>query len=125
MHVTPSVKEIQTVILRGARKQCPDCGKGKIFNGWNILIARCPFCGCEIRRREGECWAFMYFSTAFLTGIIIVGMFMVHPPSILIGQIFVGCVAIGLILFTIPIRKGIAISIDYLIEGNAPRASKK
>lgn len=57
-------------------------------------------------------------STAFFTGLIVVGMFLFAPSNILVGQIAVGLAGVGFIILTLPIRKGIAFAVDYLSENN-------
>ena len=54
---------------RALRLRCPRCGEGKIFR--RLLTysehTSCPRCGLQYDPR-GESLAFMYVSTAFLTG---------------------------------------------------------
>ena len=79
-------------------------------------MAGCPHCGCAIERRGGDTWFFTYMSTAFLTGLIVLWMFLFPMSNYLLGQIIIiGGWFTGIVL-TLPHRKGIAIAIDYLIE---------
>ena len=57
----------------------------------------------------------MYMSTAGLTGLLVVTMFLLHPRVIWIGQIVVCLAAVALIGFSLPYRKGVAVALDYLI----------
>ena len=58
---------------RALRLRCPRCGEGKIFR--RLLTyseyGSCPRCGLRYDPR-GESLAFMYVSTAFLTGVMVV-----------------------------------------------------
>jgi len=56
----------------------------------------------------------MYFSTAFLTGLFIIAMLLTSPESLATGRIVVVGAALGLYLVTMPLRKAIAIAINYL-----------
>lgn len=58
----------------------------------------------------------MYMSTAGLTGLLVVTMFLLHPRVLWIGQLLVCLAAVALIGFSLPYRKGIAVALDYLIE---------
>jgi hypothetical protein len=58
----------------------------------------------------------MYMSTAGLTGLLVVTMFLLHPRVLWIGQLLVCLGAVALIGFSLPYRKGIAVALDYLIE---------
>jgi uncharacterized protein (DUF983 family) len=104
------------VLLRRALKlRCPRCGEGPIFR--RVVTYKefdaCPRCGFRYDPR-GESLAFMYFSTAFLTGLLIIVMLLTHPESLVTGRIAVVSAALGLYLVTMPLRKSIAIAINYL-----------
>jgi uncharacterized protein (DUF983 family) len=108
------------IVLKHAIKlRCPSCGVGNLFERWNAIADVCSHCGYELKRREGDCWFFMYMSTAFFTGLIIIAMFLVTPSNLLLGQIIVGSLGLACIVLTLPLRKSIAISIDYLLENKS------
>jgi uncharacterized protein (DUF983 family) len=102
-------------LLRGLHHRCPRCGEGPLFAGWNRLHERCSVCGLAFERRSGDTWFFMYMSTAGLTGLLVVTMFLIHPRVIWIGQIVVCLAAVALIGFSLPYRKGVAVALDYLV----------
>ena len=104
------------ILVRGLRTRCPHCGKGRLYRGWLTLVEECSECSCEIKRREGDCWAFLYASTAVITGVFVIMMLITSVSDILIGQVLVGTAAGGLLISTLPHRKGIAIALDYVLE---------
>jgi uncharacterized protein (DUF983 family) len=111
------------VLLRRAFKlRCPRCGEGPIFR--RVLTYKeheaCPSCGFRYDPR-GESLAFMYFSTAFLTGLLIIAMLLIRPQSLVVGRAFVVGAALLLYLVTMPLRKAIAIAINYLHAGEEGR----
>jgi len=111
------------VLLRRALKlRCPRCGEGPIF--LHVLTYKeyeaCPRCAFRYDPR-GESLAFMYFSTAFLTGLLIIAMLLTRPENLVVGRIFVVAAALGLYLVTMPLRKAIAIAINYLHAGEEGR----
>jgi uncharacterized protein (DUF983 family) len=100
---------------RALRLRCPRCGEGKIFR--RLLTYRehtsCPRCGLHYDPR-GESLAFMYVSTAFLTGVMVIVMLLMHPESIASGRMVVIPIALALYVSTLPVRKALAIALNYL-----------
>ena len=86
-----------------------------MFQGWNHLHERCPVCGLDIEARSGDTWFFMYMSTAGLTGTIVVIMFLLRPRVLWVGQLLVMVAAVLVIGLSLPLRKGVAIALDYLL----------
>lgn len=78
----------------------------------------CPVCGLEIERRLGDTWFFMYMTTAGLSGALVVAMFVIRPRVVWMGQILVCLAAVAVIGLSLPYRKGIAVALDYWIEGD-------
>lgn len=105
-----------TALRRGFRQRCPRCGEGALFLGWNRLRESCPVCGLRFESHTGDTWFFMYMSTAGLTGVLVVCMFLLRPRIVWVGQIVVCAAAILVIGLTLPYRKGIAVALDYLVE---------
>ena len=83
------------------------------------LRPRCDHCDLNFDTAQDNTWAFMYVTTAGLTGVIIVAMFLLAPRIILVGQVAVAAAAVLFIIGTLPYRKGIAISIEYLIDAKS------
>jgi len=67
-----------------------------------------------IREREPDTYLFMYVSTAAITGIFLLLMLFSRPAHILLAQILVVGVAAVTFIVTIPLRKSLAIALDYL-----------
>jgi uncharacterized protein (DUF983 family) len=40
------------LIRRALLKRCPQCGGGKVFEGWFRMRQTCPTCGLQLERRE-------------------------------------------------------------------------
>jgi uncharacterized protein (DUF983 family) len=108
-----SKQNLFTLLSRGLKKKCPRCGEGDLYFGWNKFQESCPVCAFEFKKREGDCWAFLYITTAGLTGFLALIMILTHPPQIWQGQIAVGFAAVFLIVLTVPYRKGVALAVDY------------
>lgn len=37
---------------RASRRHCPNCGGGKLFQGWFRMVPNCPTCGMALERHE-------------------------------------------------------------------------
>ena len=105
-----------SVFLRGVAMRCPRCGEGKLYQRWNILEERCDMCGYGFEEREGDCWFFLYSTTAALTGIFIIIILLWRPEHMLLGRILLGVTSACVIALSLPVRKGIALALDYISD---------
>ena len=112
MTARPSNRQL---ISRGLRMRCPRCGEGRIFRRWWTYTEyrECTRCGLVYDQR-GESLAFMYLSTAFLTGVMFI-VLITWPPRGSLWTYRIGLVAGALTLYgvTMPVRKGLAIALNY------------
>lgn len=104
------------VLVRGLRKRCPRCGRGRLFSRWYTLHDRCAQCALEYEPADGATWAFMYLSTAFLTGLFIVAMLLTTPTRVWLARSILFPAALVVIVGSLPRRKGLAVAVEYLIE---------
>lgn len=114
-----NVSEFWETLKRGLRSRCPKCGEGKLFKSWNVLHDTCAKCGCVLSAREDETWFFMYVSTAFITGLFIISMFLIMPMHQDSSRWTIALIAVVVFLATTGPRKGIAIAIDYFIDAHS------
>ena len=77
---------------------------------------KCRHCGCELERRGGDSWFFTYMTTAFLTGVIVLWMWLAPMTEVVIGQVLIVVAWFVLIVLTMPYRKSIAIAVDFIID---------
>ena len=103
-------------LRRGFSGRCPRCGEGRLFRGWNRLYDACLVCRLPFEPHSGDTWFFMYMTTAGLTGVLVVLMFLIRPAVVWVGQIAVAIAAVVVIGATLPLRKGLAVALDYLVE---------
>jgi uncharacterized protein (DUF983 family) len=103
-------------VLRGARLRCPRCGGGKLFAGGYHLRERCDACGLRYAPYAADTWAMMYFSTAGLTGLVVVGLIVARPRNLLAGRLALAAVALAVIVLSLPFRKGAAIALNWLVS---------
>lgn len=110
------IRSILLVLKRGARRRCPQCGIGRLFQGYYKSNPDCPNCRLEFEPEEGGTWAFMYMSTAFITGLFFLGMFLVRPVNTALWRCIVLVADVAAIVGTLPHRKGLAIGLEYLVD---------
>lgn len=106
---------LRVIARRALRLRCPRCGVGRIFQSvWSYREhERCGACGFAYDPR-GESLAFMYLSTAALTGAIGLVMVLTQPESPLWGRVALVGGALLVYLGTMPVRKALAVAVNYL-----------
>lgn len=104
------------MMIRGALWRCPHCGRGAIFGAGMRLVTACEHCGFEVDRRATDTWAFIYLSTAALTGVVVIGMLLFRPDDLFYGRMMLVGAAVAIVVCSLPSRKGMAIAFDYFIE---------
>lgn len=107
------------VLLRGLRRRCPACGVGNLFHGFLRSREECSECGLTFASHVGDTWAWMYLSTAGLTGVIVIGMLLLRPFNLLLGRAMLAAVALIAIPLTVPWRKGLAVAFNHLLDRRA------
>ena len=107
---------VLTTLGRGVRMRCPRCSGDSLYQRWNVLKHECSQCGYGFEEREGNCWFFLYSTTAALTGLFIIVILLWRPADLLLGRILLTASSLCAIPLTLPIRKGIALALEYLSE---------
>jgi len=79
------------------------------------MLERCSACGLQYAPYSHDTWAMIYFSTAGLTGAVLVLLIVVRPGNLLLGRVAIGAIALLVIVISLPFRKGAAIAINWLI----------
>jgi uncharacterized protein (DUF983 family) len=115
--VNYSIPKVRTLLWRGCRKKCPQCGDGDLYQGWAKLHEHCPACGLQYLPDQGDLWGLLLFldRALFIIPLIVLIYFRLADPSL--TRLFVfGGVLIFLLIFTLPHRNGISLGIDYQIR---------
>jgi len=100
--------------VRALRLQCPRCGEGAVFARWWTYTEykECPRCALPYDPR-GESLAFMYLSTAFITGLFFIVLLTLPPQNLVRYRFgFIGA-ALAAYVSTLPVRKSLAIALNY------------
>jgi uncharacterized protein (DUF983 family) len=59
-----------TLLWRAARRRCPDCGGGKLFQSWFRMRPHCSQCGASFERPDGFFLGSIYVNYA-VTGLAV------------------------------------------------------
>ena len=113
MHDVP---KLSIVLSRALRSRCPSCGKTKIYSKWNTLKSHCESCHFEILKDAVDILAFMYISTALITGFFLLAMFSFIPASLFLARIILGILALAAMVITLPLRKSLAIGLEFWLH---------
>ena len=111
---SPSTRE---ALLRGIRRRCPRCGKGKLFRRYNIMVERCDVCGLKYLQDQGDLFGYLFLidRAVFIAPLIVMIYFRAWVPN---QMWFYGlCVVMLFALFyTLPHRTGMSIALEYLFR---------
>ena len=100
---------------RAARKHCPYCGGGAIFQGWFTLKERCPNCGTLFAYEDGYflgAYAINLIVTELATVALVIWLIAGTELDVLPMQLLGISLAVGLPLFFYPIALLIWIALD-------------
>ena len=111
------IPKFRTLLSRGWRKKCPQCGQGNLYKRWMRLHDHCPACGLKYLENQGDIVGPLMFvdRVLFIVPIIVLIYFGVWRPS-LAGLLLFGITTLVLLIFTTPNRNGVSLAVDYLIR---------
>lgn len=104
---------LKSLIFRGLRKKCPNCGKSNLFLRWIHLHKNCQECGIRFLKSQGDIWAFFLIFDRILLLPIIAGIYFSFMPVDKISLVTFFLVIISLFLYTTPHRYGLCVALDY------------
>ncbi len=107
---------LSRVLLRGVLCRCPRCGDDKLYEGFYRLKSHCKHCDLLFLRDPIDVLSFMYMSTALLTGVGIFCLFLWRPENLFWGRWIMAGLALLVIVGTLPIRKSIAVALEYWVR---------
>ena len=115
MPAVATERETKPAIWRGLRRKCPNCGEGRLFQGYLKAVDTCEVCGQDLSSHRAD------DGPAYLT-ILIVGHilgFAMHfmwvslrpDPLVMATVLTAACVALS--LYLLPRLKGMIIAIQW------------
>ena len=108
-------RETKPAIWRGLQRKCPNCGEGRMFQGYLKTVDNCEVCGQDLSSHRAD------DGPAYLT-ILIVGhilgfamhfMWVSLRPDPLVMAIVLTAACVGLSLYLLPRLKGMIIAIQW------------
>lgn len=110
-----AARRLLTGLGRAARKRCPYCGGGAIFQSWFTLKDRCPSCGTLYAYEDGYflgAYAINLIVTEFATVALVIWLIAGTDLEVLPMQLIGISLAVALPLFFYPIALLIWIALD-------------
>ncbi|MEM1232503.1 MAG: DUF983 domain-containing protein [Pseudomonadota bacterium] len=108
-------RPLKPALLRGFARRCPNCGKGRLFDGYLTVRHTCTECGQELhhhRADDGPPWLTMLVVGHLMAPLLHIVFVRFRPdPIVLFGIFAVGCV--GLSLYLLPRLKGLIIGFQW------------
>jgi uncharacterized protein (DUF983 family) len=114
---SPPIPKLRTLLWRGWRKKCPQCGEGEIYQRWLKLREQCPECGLQYLPNQGDLWGPLLFldRVLFIIPIIALFYFRIWHPNQFLFYLF-GGIMIFVLVYTMPNRNGMSLAVDYLLR---------
>lgn len=106
-----------TALLRGLRRQCPQCGTAPAFRGYLKLTPECPTCGAGLGRLRAD--DFPPYITIVLVGHIIVPLILLVEktlsPAMWVDMTVWPAVTLGLTLALLQPVKGTVVGLMWFL----------
>jgi uncharacterized protein (DUF983 family) len=115
--VTTPIPPLKTLLARGARKRCPQCGEGLLFKRLNIMHERCAVCGLQYLEDQGDLFGYLFVLDRVLFVVPLIGMVFLRlwVPNATWFYVVWALVMLA-VVFTLPQRTGISVAVDYLMR---------
>ncbi len=111
------IPKLKTLLWRGMRKKCPQCGQGDVFKRFTTLNDRCSVCGLEFLENQGDLWGYLVLvdRALFLFPLVVVIYFRVYSPNSAWCYLYTAALIFAF-FYTLPHRNSISLAIDYLVR---------
>lgn len=108
-------RPMKTAMLRGFRRKCPQCGKGKILYGYLKVVDHCPVCGEDLhhhRADDGPAYLTILIVGHIMAPLLLIVFTKFRPePMVLAAFFMVGAAALS--IYLLPRLKGLMIAIQW------------
>ncbi len=106
---------LTTALLRGVRRTCPQCGKGRTLHSYLKVNAACSECGEALGHIRAD--DFPPYLTIVIVGHIIVPLLLISEkqltPPTWVQMTFWPLAALALLLVLLPICKGFCVNLMW------------
>ena len=108
-------RPLKPALWRGYGRRCPNCGKGRIFDGYLKVNDTCSECGQELhhhRADDGPPWLTMLVVGHLMAPLLHIVFVQYRPEPMVLFTVFaVGCVSLS--LYLLPRLKGLMIAFQW------------
>lgn len=111
----PEERPLKPALLRGLRGRCPNCGEGRILEGYLKVRPNCSNCGEELfhhRADDGPAYLTILIVGHLMAPLLMFAFVKWQPAPLTMASVFaVGCVALS--LFLLPRMKGALVALQW------------
>jgi len=108
---------LATLLGRGWRKSCPQCGEGALFKRLNVMHDRCAVCGLRYLEDQGDLFGYLFVLDRVLFLVPLIGMVFLRVRIPSSTWFYVAwAIAMLALVVTLPQRTGVGIALDYLLR---------
>ena len=108
-------REMKTAIWRGYRRLCPNCGEGRMFDGYLQVTPECGVCGTDLsqhRADDGPAYLTILLVGHLLAPLMIWVFTEFRPGPVMLATIFTVSTVL-LSLYLLPRLKGVVVGIQW------------
>jgi uncharacterized protein (DUF983 family) len=116
------IPPLKTLLARGVRKKCPQCGQGPLFKRYNIMYDNCSVCGLKYLEDEGALFGYLFLvdRALFIFPLVVMIFFRSYVPNAY--WFYVACVVlIFFAIYTVPHRTGVSLALSYHVRRRRER----
>lgn len=106
--------KLRTVLSRGVRRRCPQCGEGAIYRTFLHMHDHCPVCGLKFMQDQGDMWVYIIIvdRALFILPLIAMLYFKLYNPYTVWFVLFI-VFLVGGLFYTVPHRNAICLGLDH------------
>ncbi|MBC6416827.1 MAG: DUF983 domain-containing protein [Rhodospirillales bacterium] len=115
---THSERPVLRSLLRGARRRCPACGRGRAFRSYLKPVDRCAACGMPLSQIRAD--DFPPYLTIFIVGHIVVPLVLFSEQTmeipLAVQMLFWPLLTLALSLAALPLLKGAVVGLMWALR---------
>ncbi len=111
----PQDRPLGPAMLRGWRRQCPNCGAGPLLRGYLKVRDACPVCGEDLhhqRADDGPAYLTILIVGHLMAPAILIAFVHYRPDPLVLASVF-SVATVALSLFLLPRLKGALVAIQW------------
>lgn len=111
------IPKLRTILHRGCRRRCPQCGGGPVYEKFLRMHERCAHCGLKFLHDQGDLWVYIIVVDRLVFILPLIGMlyFQFYNPYSVWFVLF-AVALLGTLFYTVPHRNAICLGLDYWVR---------